>query len=119
MKMKSKYYIPIFLIISIVLCCGCIDEGSIDPTKTEEITCHVNDKERVTTGYGKTLQSSYMIYTDNETFTIEDSLLYVNFHSSDVYGKIEKDHMYNFTVYGFRSGILSSYRNIINVTECD
>jgi len=80
------------------------------------ITTKVSDKERITKTYedGR-IESYYLIFTDSGTFKLEDELLYGNFNSSDLYGRIRRDSTYQFTVIGFRVGIISEYPNIIEV----
>ena len=78
----------------------------------ETLTAKVTDKE--VKRYGED-DSKYLIFTDKETFENTDSLLEWKFNSSDVYGKIEKDQTYEFTVYGFRIPVLSIYRNVVDV----
>jgi hypothetical protein len=79
--------------------------------KEHQVTGIVLDKERVM----KDSSSYYLIYLDDETLTIQDSWVKGQFRSSDIYGHIEQGKEYKFTVYGWRSGIFSMYRNIIKV----
>lgn len=62
----------------------------------------------------------YMIYTSNWTRTIEDSDLYLQYRSSDVYWAIEIWKCYNFLKqFGTRRNyFFSLYPNIIKVNEC-
>jgi hypothetical protein len=73
------------------------------------VTGKVLDKEKVV----KNQDSYYLIYTDNETFTIQDSLIKGQWRSSDIYGHIEKGQTYKLSVFGWRSGFFSMYRNIV------
>ena len=77
------------------------------------VTGIVLDKERIVNGE----DSYYLIYTDNETFAIKDSLVKGQWRSSDIYGHIENGKEYEFTVFGVRNGYLSMYRNIISYEE--
>jgi hypothetical protein len=79
----------------------------------ETFTTTVTDKERIVKKSGETLDSYYLIYTENGTYKLEDELLYGNFRSSDWYGKIKVDSTYEFTTIGFRIGFLSEYPNIV------
>lgn len=67
----------------------------------------VTGKERV--------DGQYLIYTNEGTFKIEDSLIFGRFNSSDVYGMMKKGEYYRIKTFGIRSGVLSSYKNIIEV----
>ncbi len=71
------------------------------------------DKERITKVTDGSDQSYYLVYTDVGTFKVEDSIVLFRFNSSDVYGKLYKDSVYNIKTVGFRSGFLSEYPNII------
>lgn len=74
-----------------------------------QITATVTDKERIT----EAKSSYYLVYTDKEVFTIQDSWVKWRWNSSDVYGDLEIGKTYNLTVFGWRSGFLSLYRNIL------
>lgn len=83
----------------------------------ETVTGYViQDKERVTTGSGKTLESKYLIFTDRETFENTDSYLSLKFNSSDIYGAIPVGGTCDFSVTGIRLPFFSSYRNILSAT---
>mgnify|MGYP003641915783 CR=1 FL=1 len=73
----------------------------------------VLDKERITKVTDGSDHSYYLVYTDTGTFKVEDSIVLFRFNSSDVYGKLYKDSVYNIKTVGFRSGFLSEYPNII------
>lgn len=80
------------------------------------IIATVTDKE--VKKYNK--KDKYLIYTEDEngesqTFEITDSLLMWRWDSSDVYGKIERNKTYEFTVRGSRWQIMSFYPNIYDV----
>lgn len=77
------------------------------------VTATVSDKERVcdrdTDG---TTDCKYLIFTDQGTFKITDSLLIGRFDSSDVYGRFRRDTTYRFDVYGWRMPWASEYPNV-------
>lgn len=76
-------------------------------------SCKVNDKESV-----KTQEShQYRVYTTCGTFKIEDSFYLMRFDSADLYGSIELNKKYDFTIYGTRNGFLSMFPNIISMRE--
>ena len=82
----------------------------------ETVSAVVQDKERITTGSGKDMESKYLIFTDTETFENTDSWLALKFNSSDVYGHIQKGQACDFQVTGFRIPFFSSYRNILSAS---
>lgn len=61
----------------------------------------------------------YLVYTDNGTYEITDSLAYWRWDSSDLYGKIKVGKTYEAKVYGWRIPIFSSYKNIVSVEEVE
>ena len=79
----------------------------------ETVTVTVTDKERVQRAEG----GHYLIFTETETFSIEDSLVFFTFDGSDKYGRIKKGGTYKFKVYGWRNPLTSSYRTIVEVTK--
>lgn len=105
---KTMKFMLLQAVIMLIAACVLI---IVAPQYYEEhtVTGKVLDKERVI----KNQESYYLIYTDNETFTIKDSLIKYRFRSSDLYGQIEERQTYEFTVYGWRNGFFSSYRNIL------
>lgn len=86
--------------------------------KKETITTKVVDKERVTKSNGEGgIDSYYIIFTESGTFKLEDEFFYLNFNSSDWYGKIRRDSTYKFEVIGYRIGVLSEYPNIVRMSS--
>jgi hypothetical protein len=79
----------------------------------QEITTTVVGKERIVEGMGDSVHSYYLVYTEDGTLKLEDDLFYMNFESSDWYGKIRIDSTYTFKTVGYRIGVLSSYPNIV------
>ncbi len=61
------------------------------------------------------VDGQYLIYTNEGTFKIEDSLIFGRFNSSDVYGMMKKGKYYRIKTFGVRSGFLSMYQNIIEI----
>lgn len=84
-------------------------------THVETYTSKITGKERVVVNNGESIDSYYLIYTDEITFKLEDDLFRGNFNSSDIYGRIKIDSTYTITTSGFRIGVLSSYPNIIKL----
>lgn len=59
----------------------------------------------------------YLIFTNKGTFKDTDSILFFKFDSSDLYGKLLVGHTYNCDTFGYRLGLTSSYKNLINCKE--
>jgi hypothetical protein len=58
----------------------------------------------------------YLIYTDKGVYEDTDSMLNGKWNSSDIYGQIQNGKTYDATVYGWRSGFMSWYPNIVKLT---
>ncbi|QZI88554.1 hypothetical protein SIPHO037v1_p0113 [Vibrio phage 70E35.2] len=59
----------------------------------------------------------YLVYTDKETYKVEDTLAYFNYRSSDVWGKLAKGNTYEFTTTYWRVPWFSMFENIVEVKE--
>lgn len=81
----------------------------------ETVRAMVTDKERQvkSDGDGGTT-SKYIVFTDKEVFENTDSVIRGKWRSSDLQGKLHAGCTYDFNVYGFRSGVFSMYRNIVD-----
>ena len=79
----------------------------------QEYTVTVNKTERTTEIHGKTSSSYYLIFTDKGVFQISDQLLKWKFNSSDIYGSIKQDSIYEIETTGYRLPWLSMYPNIV------
>ena len=83
----------------------------------EHIQIKVVSKERlmkVSSSEGNTKTSfENFVYTDTETFKVEDNLWHWHFRSGTVYAKIRVGATCNVTAVGYRWGFLSMYQNII------
>ncbi len=97
----------------------CGEDGLITATVTGKE--HIVDYDEGDPEYGEepSKYSYYLIYTDKEVFKIEDSLIFGQFNSSDVYGMLAEGVTYKFKVFGLRIPFLSTYRNIIGVYSTD
>ncbi|MFW6226152.1 MAG: hypothetical protein ACOC3V_04270 [bacterium] len=84
---------------------------------TEVVTIKVTDKERIVKDNGEKVESYYLVFTEDETFKNVDALFHVKFRSSDLQGKLKVGETYTVKVYGFRSGFLSMYRNIVKIEK--
>ncbi len=76
----------------------------------KDISITVVDKER-----GSDSKAT-LIFADDKTYSVSDSLSFWHFNSSDVYRQLEVGNTYNCKVAGWRIPIISSYENII---ECE
>lgn len=74
----------------------------------------IEDKERITETDG---ESRYIIFTNKGVFENTDSFWYFKFDSSDVYSKLRRGNSYTIKAYGWRIPFMSSYPNIVEVTE--
>lgn len=114
MDMKKLSVISTILIaLGFCLCIGSCTAAYVG-TETV-VTAKVMKTERVIYGSGDNLQSKYLVFCENETFELTDSLLYGKFNSSDMYGNIQSGKTYTFKVVGWRNHFASMYRNIIEI----
>jgi ssDNA-specific exonuclease RecJ len=95
----------ILLIIPILLLTGCSNNNG---SWEETVECTVQDKWVKRNDD----EEKYLVSCDDEVYQITDNILYGKFNSSDIYAKLKIGKKYKLTVTGFRSGFLSSYKNI-------
>ena len=114
--MDKKIICCVFVLLGSVFFCSCDERQTASKGNDGLITATVTGKERVVKHdpEGETY-SYYLVYTDKEVFKIEDSLLFGQFNSSDVYGMLAENTTYKFKVFGARIPFLSMYRNIVGV----
>lgn len=104
-----------FVVIGILILAGLVFGIASAFVPGEENSCVVTDKDRTTDREGN---SQARIYTENcGTFKVGDNWFAGQFNSADVYGGIEVGSTYDFETRGFRVPVLSSFPNIVEVTE--
>jgi hypothetical protein len=81
------------------------------------VTAKISYKDRVCKSTDQGSDCEYLVFTDQGTFKVKDTLLYLNFKSSDVYGRLEIGSTYRMKVAGWRLGIFSQYPNIVEVQQ--
>lgn len=84
---------------------------------SKNITIKINNKERITVGSGKNIESKFIIYTENEVFENTDDFFYLKFNSADFQNNLKIDNIYTVKVVGWRIPFFSIYRNIIQIYE--
>lgn len=115
-SLKGLTLIEVIVIMAIVLILGFILIGGpiIDRCTEDTVTITVEDKAIKRHGDS---DDKYLIYTDNGTYEITDSIAYWRWDSSDLYGEMKVGHTYECKVCGFRIPLFSTYKNIIKATE--
>ncbi|HRJ67544.1 MAG TPA: hypothetical protein PLW48_10440 [Alphaproteobacteria bacterium] len=91
--------------------------GSIyyQTAQPETVRAMVTDKERqVSSDSDGNTSSKYIVFTDKEVFENTDSVMRGKWRSSDLQGNLHAGCTYDFNVYGFRNGLFSMYRNIVD-----
>lgn len=96
------------ILIKLAIIFGFVACASAPEFITETVEVQVSDKEVMRTSNN----TSYMVYTDKTTYTLNDSILDFNFDSSDDYGKLKVSNCYSFYVRGIRFPLFSMYQNI-------
>jgi hypothetical protein len=101
------------LLICVVLSAGAVTKVAGATRNPHWQTCTVNDKDR-----GGKDKGTYRIYTEQcDTLADEDSWINGKHNSSNLYGRIEVGHTYQFRIVGYRSGIGSHFANILDMRE--
>ena len=115
-SLKGLTLVEVIIIMAIVLILGFVFIGGpiIDRCTEDTVTITVEDKAVKRHGDS---DDKYLIYTDNGTYEITDSLAYWRWDSSDLYGKMKVGHTYECKICGWRIPFLSTYKNIIEATE--
>jgi hypothetical protein len=103
-------YLLIFVIILLLFIGTYLIEGLIYNSSVEHITITVENKDRT---YNKD-SSKWLVFTENEIFSVSDSMYNWHWRASDIYGKLKVGGTYNVKVYGYRIGLFSTYRNILS-----
>tara|TARA_Y100000034_G_scaffold33928_1_gene41509 strand:- start:20906 stop:21256 length:351 start_codon:yes stop_codon:yes gene_type:complete len=107
----------LILLISSVTVISVLSIGLLDAFNTSKVTILVENKDVIHNGKN----SNYLIFTKDETFSLNDSLLGANFDTSDDYHKIKEGSCYELFLRGKRRPFFSMYRNIekFKKIECD
>jgi len=71
----------------------------------------------VTIGNTDSKDGIFLVFTDDGTYKNVDSWFHFKFKSSDVQGMAAPGAKVTLKVYGFRSGITSSYPNVISISK--
>lgn len=79
-------------------------ESSSTITITEKVGAHGSE-------------GAYLIFTDDEVFTVEDNIFKWSFDATDRYNDIKEGKTYNVKTTGMRNNFFSFYRNIIEIEE--
>lgn len=114
-KFKEMTIVEIAITIAIIFCIGfMVATPFIQRATATTVIITVEDKGTKRSGSNS---DKYLIYTDNGTYEITDSIAFFRWNSSDLYGSMKIGSTYECTVCGFRNPFLSSYENIITATE--
>ncbi len=106
----------IFGLVAAGIIAGTAVEFSAQNSPTETVRVTVTDKDRQVTRNGDNIDSKYIVFTDKEVFENTDNLLKGKFNSSDIQGQLQRGQQYDLQVNGYRSQVMSHYRNIISAT---
>lgn len=86
--------------------------GIAERATLKTVTFTVQDKtvKRSHSDHG----DEYQIFTDKGVYKDTDTIFFLKFNSSDVYGQLQKGHRYTCRVNGFRIPLFSTKRNILD-----
>jgi hypothetical protein len=114
--MKNTNHLIITLVIVSIIAAIIFEISKYNNRET--ITTKVVGKERIVESISDNgIISYYLVFTEAGTFKLEDDIVYGNFRSSDWYGDIKSDEVYEFEVIGWRIGYISEYPNIVNYKQ--
>lgn len=113
-RRSRRTWIGVIAVLFVALAIGWV--MAIKSTE-REVDVQVSFKERVCSGSRDSTECKYLVYTDEGTFELTDSILYGNFRSSDIYGRLRQDQCYRFTVTGWRLPFFSAYPNIVRTED--
>ena len=102
-----KLILPIIILFII----GFSSEAYLNLYETKT-TITINEKSAAHGEDGK-----YLIFTEDEVFTVEDNIFKLKFDASDRYNNLKVGKTYNITCTGMRIHVFSMYRNIISFEE--
>jgi hypothetical protein len=86
-----------------------------DSTKTNLVkNCRVLQLEQQQLIYENGTHIRYLVVTDKETFVCESSILNSKYDNSDIFWRLKKDSIYDFTVAGGGKSLITDYRNILD-----
>lgn len=97
------------VVLALVLACPIAYRAS----GTDAATIKVVKLEQVK----KTSHGKYLVFAEGEVFEITDSVMFLRWDSSDLYGRMEAGKTYRVRVAGWRVPVLSWYRNILSAEE--
>lgn len=114
----SSIGVSIVAVIGAVIVIGLIVVVSSSYFARTTVTTVVQDKERVCDTNSEGNRScKYLVYTDDGTYKLTDSLVIGRFNTSDIYGRVKRCHTYEIESYGWRLGLTSSYPNITEMND--
>lgn len=120
--MKKKGFTLIELITALAIIAvifGICGGGILKVMNKQELTITVTDKGTKKYSNKDSTSEKYLIYTDETTYEITDSLFKWRWDSSDLYGRIQVGHTYVIETGGYRIPFLSMYQNIYKATEVE
>lgn len=79
----------------------------------QTINIKVSDKQRITSGS----QSTYMVFTTQESFEDTDSFYHSKYNSTALFSALKVGCSYDIVVYGKRMPFFSTYRNIVEIVK--
>lgn len=111
MSEKSIMYgVFVTIFFAAVLVCVAVVSALSYNTSIQNVHIIVKDKDRALSENN----TSYRIYTENETFVVEDSLFHWTFDSADRYGRLNRGGKYSCKAVGWRVPALSTFRNLVS-----
>ena len=106
-----NWFMGLFAAVVVMFIVGMIGLNVYAATKTGTVTIVVTGKERGSS------DKPTLVFAEDGTYMVGDSLFDGQFTSSDLYGKITVGKTYTCDTRGIRNGLLSMWPNLVDCTE--
>lgn len=103
----------VLMILSVLILTGC-EAGHF---KGREETICVTSKEIILKGMGETLRRNKVVFTKDNVYNVEDSLLAFDWESLTRFAKLQQGKCYEVETNWSRFGFLSWKRNIVEIKQ--
>jgi hypothetical protein len=110
-RYRRRAVVLVVLAVALVLALVLAGALAYRASAQDRLQVRVKDKQRVCESSGGSCR--YLLYTDDGTFQITDSMWFWRFDSSDLYGAIDRGAVYDFKVSGWRLPFVSAYPNVL------
>ena len=116
MRTSDSFIGVVFFIVISVVCISGIRYLSDSQIRSEEdVVVESKLAQQLISKNGTTYR--YLIKTDKGTFRSEENMFAGKFESTDTYMKLKEGHKYHLKLVGYGKGIITDYKNILELKE--